>query len=209
MKLEVYNDDSNDDIKMEPSTLNSEMIKYNLLNTTDLLIGSTLFFAQWANKMRNDLNNINKLPVKDQKEYIQAGGDINIFYYHSYYKIKSDEALIITVKPPNNYFYWNFQLNNHWMESLDYVNYNIHINSYKAKYNKDSNGNNIGYIVITHENNISKPALLPATYKNKTVNWLTTINHINGTMLFRWLMTKNFTHPTTELVKLIKITRFN
>ena len=46
-------------------------------------------------------------------------GDPNICYYHSYWKLAPDEALVIEVTPPECES-WNFQLDNHWMESLDY-----------------------------------------------------------------------------------------
>ena len=48
-----------------------------------------------------------------------AGGDPNIRYYHSYWKLSAGEVLRIRVRPPPCRC-WNCQLNNHWMESLDY-----------------------------------------------------------------------------------------
>ena len=48
-----------------------------------------------------------------------AGGDPNIRYYHSYWRLPAGMALRIRVRPPPCRC-WNFQLNNHWMESLDY-----------------------------------------------------------------------------------------
>ena len=48
-----------------------------------------------------------------------AGGDPNICYYHSYWQLGSEEDLVIEVTPPDCDS-WNFQLDNNWMESLDY-----------------------------------------------------------------------------------------
>ena len=65
-----------------------------------------------------------------------AGGDPNIVYYHSHWALAGDEALLIEVTPPACE-YWNFQLNNYWMESLDYRYHNIHTNKHLAQYEAD------------------------------------------------------------------------
>ena len=40
------------------------------------------------------------------------------------------------VTPPECY-YWNFQLDNYWMESLDYRYHRIHVNGHSAALNDD------------------------------------------------------------------------
>ena len=50
---------------------------------------------------------------------LAAGGDPNIVYYHSHWALADDQALVIEAMPPECE-HWNFQLNNYWMESLDY-----------------------------------------------------------------------------------------
>merc|ERR1712228_1052462 len=101
-----------------------------------------------GNKMRADTMHVNKLPVLDQSSYMKAGGDPNIFYYHSYYELMKDEALIIKAFIPPQCRFWNFQLNNHWMESLDYRYHNIHTNNFLAQPDDDDPASYT--IIISH-----------------------------------------------------------
>ena len=76
-----------------------------------------------------------KLPMFDPQVSLAAGGDPNITYYHSHWAIAADEALLIEVMPPECE-HWNFQLNNYWMESLDYRHFRIHTNKHLAHYSR-------------------------------------------------------------------------
>jgi hypothetical protein len=49
----------------------------------------------------------------------RAGGDPELFYLHGYWTLEPDEAWVIRTEVPDCP-YWNFQLNNYWMESLDH-----------------------------------------------------------------------------------------
>ncbi len=79
-----------------------------------------------------------------------------------------DEALMIEVLPPECDA-WNFQLNNHWMESLDYRYHNISINKHSATYEPDGKIR----VVVSHQD----PGL---------PNWIETAHHTEGTMCWRW-----------------------
>ncbi len=96
-----------------------------------------------------------------------AGGDPNIVYYHSHWAVSEDEALLIEAMPPECE-HWNFQLNNYWMESLDYRYHDIHTNKHLAHYEADGSIR----LVVAHED----PGL---------PNWLETAGHTSGTMCFR------------------------
>jgi len=97
--------------------------------------------------------------------------------------LKPDEALVIEAMPPECQ-HWNFQLNNYWMESLDYSNYQIHTNKYLATYRSDGSVR----IIVAHQN----PEL---------PNWINTVGHECGTMCFRWIKAKTHPQPTTRVVK--------
>ena len=113
-----------------------------------------------------------------------AGGDPNIVYYHSHWALAGDEALLIEVTPPACE-YWNFQLNNYWMESLDYRYHNIHTNKHLAQYEADG----AVRLVVAHADQG-----LP--------NWIDTAGHASGTMCFRWVRSESHPEPQTRVVKL-------
>merc|ERR1712176_711405 len=153
-----------------PKALTPIQVDEALSSAASLVFGAGLMFSNWGNKMRSDKKHVNALPVMDQSSYMKAGGDPNIFYYHSYYELMKDEALIIKAIIPKHLF-WNFQLNNHWMESLDYCNFPIHINGDRAVYDEDDNGDKCAYIVVSHDEYVDKTILLPKKYRNCKVNW--------------------------------------
>jgi len=98
-----------------------------------LTAGASLLFAKWA---RDFQKHSNALPRFDQEVSNQAGGDPTIAYYHSHWSLLPDEALVIDVTPPLC-MTWNFQLNDYWMESLDYRYAPVWVNSHTAHYNAD------------------------------------------------------------------------
>ena len=164
-----------------PSPLTARGLDDGLKNAGALVAGAPLLFAKWA---RDFKKHSNELPIFDPQVSLAAGGDPNITYYHSHWAIGRDEALLIEVAPPECE-YWNFQLNNYWMESLDYLHHRIHTNKHLAHLEDDSSVR----LVVAHEN----PGL---------PNWLETAGHNSGTMCFRWVRAKDCPQPRTRLVKL-------
>ena len=164
-----------------PSPLTARDLDEGLKNAGALVAGAPLLFAKWA---RDFKNHSNELPLFDPQVSLAAGGDPNITYYHSHWAIEHDEALMIEVTPPECE-YWNFQLNNYWMESLDYRHHRIHTNKHLAHLEDDSSVR----LIVAHEN----PGL---------PNWIETVGHMYGTMCFRWVRAKEHPQPRTRLVKL-------
>ena len=109
--------------------------------TIDLALKSAAFFVhatsdlfrQWTEDFKAHTN---ELPRFSPEKALEAGGDPNIAYYHSYFKIEDDEALVIELTPPECDF-WNFQMGNYWLESLDYRYYPVHLNKLTTKYKDD------------------------------------------------------------------------
>ena len=126
----------------EPSELTPKIIDEGLRATSSLVAGASLLFAKWA---RDFSVHSNQLPQFDPEVSNAAGGDPNIVYYHSHWALAPDEALVIEVQPPECE-HWNFQLNNYWMESLDYQHFTIHINKHFATYQADQSVR----LIVTH-----------------------------------------------------------
>ena len=98
-----------------PLPLTSQQLDQGLQSAAVLVAGASAMFAKWA---RGFQSHTNELPLFNQQRSNEAGGDPNIRYYHSYWRLGRGEVLRIRATPPPCRA-WNFQLNNHWMESLD------------------------------------------------------------------------------------------
>lgn len=164
-----------------PTPFTPKQLDEGLDTVSALVAGAPLLFAKWA---RDFQKHANKLPRFDPEVSLQAGGDPNIAYYHSYWAVAADEALLIEVTPPECE-YWNFQLSNYWMESLDYRHHRIHTNKFLAEAAADGSIR----LIVSHQD----PGL---------PNWLETAGHSFGTMCFRWVRASEHPQPQTRLVKL-------
>ena len=169
------------DDERRPSPLTPGALDEGLKSASTLVAGASLLFAKWARDFRRHSN---RLPMFDPEVSNAAGGDPNIVYYHSHWALAADEALVIEVTPPVCE-YWNFQLNNYWMESLDYRHHDIHTNKHLARYEADGSVR----LVVAHED----PGL---------PNWIETAGHASGTMCFRWVRSESHPEPRTRVAKL-------
>jgi len=164
-----------------PEPLSPQRIDEGLMKAADLVAGATFLFSRWTQKFQAHAN---KLPRFDPEVSTAAGGDPEIAYYHSFWRLKQDEALVIEATPPPCE-HWNFQLNNFWMESLDYRYFRIHLNKETAVYREDGSV----VVVVAH-----KDPGVP--------NWLTTTGLPMGTMCWRWIRAIEHPVPQTRVVRL-------
>ena len=167
-----------------PSPLTPDAIDRGLTASSNLVVGCAALFANWAEGFRKHKN---QLPEFDQGISLAAGGDPHICYYHSYWELEPEEALVVEVIPPECE-YWNFQINNHWMESLDYRFHRIAINKHQARLRDDGSVR----IVLAH----TDPGV---------DIWLETAGHRRGTMCFRWVRAADHPQPQTRVVKLSEL----
>lgn len=168
----------------KPTPLSPERVEEGLRMAAMFVAGAPLLFARWAKDFQKHTN---QLPQFDAEVSNAAGGDADIIYYHSHWKLKADEALLIEVKPPQCDT-WNFQLNNYWMESLDYRYFNICISKGNAEYEEDGSIK----IMVAHQD----PGIK---------NWIDTAGHHEGTMCFRWYRIDSndvAVEPSCNIVKL-------
>jgi hypothetical protein len=135
--------------------------------------GTAALFADWAEGFAKAPNTLTPM---DPKVTGGAHGDPNIFFHMGYWELRPGEALVIELEPPVCE-YWNLQVNNHWMESLDFRHHRIHLNKHTAQAGADG----CVRAVLAHRD----PGV---------PNWLETAGHTRGTLGLRWV--KADAHPT-------------
>ncbi|MCK9399099.1 MAG: DUF1214 domain-containing protein [Bacteroidales bacterium] len=175
---------SNLDGRKAPDPVTPAQIDEGLKTASMFVAGASLLFARWAKGFQQHTN---RLPQFDPAISNAAGGDESIIYYHSHWKLAPGEALIIEVDPPDCET-WNFQLNNYWMESLDYRYFNICINKASACYEKDGTLR----VIVSH----TDPGHL---------NWIETCGHTEGTMCWRWYRLKASAEPVEPSCRVVKL----
>lgn len=143
--------------------------------------GTARTFLEWSRKFEPHANEI----FDWGQEFFQAaGGDPTIFYLHGYWKLAEDEAWVIETEVPNCEYY-NFVLQNFWVESLDFHRTNIYINNHTAKLN--DNGT-LTIVVSAKDPGFG--------------NWISTDSHTEGTWAMRWIKADSHPIPQSRVVKL-------
>jgi hypothetical protein len=165
----------------KPRPLDPARLDRMLQGASRFVMGCSKLFKSWADGFSEHVNSLPRFP---HEKAFAAGGDPNIAYYHSAFRIDLDEVLIIEATPPAC-DYWNFQLANYWLESLDYRFYDIHLNKGTAAERPDGSVR----IVIAHED--------PGC-----ANWLDPCGHVEGTMCWRWVRAESHPEPSCRLMKL-------
>lgn len=164
-----------------PAPFSAEKLDKGLRSAANQLIGTVDLFIDWTHSYRG---HVNALPAIDQNICQMAGGDPSIYYFHSQWKLADDEALVIEAKRIPECQTWNFQLDNWWMESLDYFNHRIHVNKHTAEYEADGSVR----VIVAH----TDPGL---------PNWIDTASHNDGTMCWRWIGAEEHPGVDTKVVK--------
>lgn len=165
-----------------PDPLTAEKLERGLQGAVRFVTGSAQLFEDWSESF---LATNNALPPADQA-YCQAiGGDPNIFYFHSAWSLADDEVLVIDAETIPECQTWNFQLDNWWMESLDYRHHTIHVNKHTAHYGADGSVR----VVVSH----TDPGV---------PNWVETAGHTMGTMCWRWIGADEHPLLKTRVMKL-------
>jgi hypothetical protein len=106
----------------------------------------------------------------DPKLLAVAQGDPNTTYHYGYWELAEDEVFTVVLEPPARFDYWNLQVGNHWLESLDFLHYDTHVNHETAVVEEDGSVR------------ISICARDPGR-----PNWLDTAGHRRGALALRWV----------------------
>ncbi|ROS05754.1 hypothetical protein EDC56_1306 [Sinobacterium caligoides] len=168
-----------------PKPMTAHDVASSLQATAAFVQGTAQLFADWSQRC---LPHINRFAPWQQAWCQSVGGDANIHYYFSFWQLEDDEALLIECDYIPTCDNWNFQLNNYWMESLDYRYQQIHLNKHGAVVGDD------GRVVI-----------VVAQQPIAVDNFLSTAGHALGTACFRWIGAKEFPDPTMRVVKVTEL----
>ncbi|MBW2268745.1 MAG: DUF1214 domain-containing protein [Deltaproteobacteria bacterium] len=162
-----------------PAPLDSATLDENLGASAAFVKGTADIFADWVEGYSERPNELNTMPDSIRDGAHAAPTQI---VYHGYWKLAPDEALVISATPPEC-SYWNFQLDNYWMESLDYRYHPVTVNKHSAQLEDDGSLR----IVIAHSN----PGV---------PNWMDTAGHHHGTMAMRWNGAEDPPRPDCRVV---------
>ena len=145
--------------------------------------GTARTFLGWVEGFRRD--HFNRFALGDQGFFQAAGGDPNICYLYAFWEMAENEVLQVRSRVPRC-DYWNFQLTNLWMESLDYRFHPVHLNHKTAKLDADG----LLRIHVSHHPVAGLPNNLVAT------------GHTRGVMLMRWIGADEY--PVPELKRMLR-----
>jgi len=164
--------------------ITAEKVDEGLAAASRYVLGTASLFTDWSEGFAQFPN---ELRLLDPEIARAAHGDPNICYFHGYWEIAADEALLFEVTPPSC-DYWNFQLDNYWMESLDYRYHRIDLNHHGAHVLEDGRVQ-----IVVAEQDPGVP------------NWIEAAGHVRGTMCLRWIRADHHPKPECRVVKLAEL----
>ena len=82
----------------KPTAISAESLDTSLKQASGLVLACSSLFSGWAQGFR--ANHSNELPKFDDSVSMGAGGDPNICYYHSYWELGPEDALVIESEIP-------------------------------------------------------------------------------------------------------------
>jgi hypothetical protein len=169
-----------------PRPLDAAEFQARLAAAARYVAGSVNVFTDWTEAFAAHPNQLRPL---SEAVKLGAHGDPRIHYLMGYWTLAPDEALLIETTPPRC-DYWNFQLNNYWLESLDYRYHHIAVNAATAHTEPDGSVR----IVVAH----ADPGL---------PNWIETAGHRHGTMAVRWINAQEHPRPTCRVLRFDALAR--
>jgi len=138
-------------------------------------------FLHWTNTFKEKTNEIHPI---DPSLLAFAQGDPNTSYNNGYFELADGEALEVELSPPKCE-YWNLQVANHWLESLDFLDYRTHYNHSNAVVDADG-----------------KVRLVIAKTDPGVANWIDTAGHDRGCIALRWIKAEEEAVASTRVVRI-------
>ena len=170
----------------KPAPLTPAKLDRGLAAAAAFVTGTARTFVNWVEEFRKYPNAFAPFP---QETCYRTGGDPLIYYLHGFWHLAPDEALVIESEVPECDV-WNFQLDNYWMESLDYRYLPACRNKHTARYNPDGS---VTFVIAARDPGLG--------------NFMDTAGHTCGSMLLRWTRAKTHPQPRCRVVKLASLSR--
>jgi hypothetical protein len=164
-----------------PKPLSEKRARWSLRASASFVSRIATRYAEWPRWFQAQPNRLHDL---EETPFREEGGDPNTCYLHGYWTIGADEALVLETPVPECDV-WNFQLNNYWMESLDYRHHQVCVNKHGARYNPDGS---VTLVVASSDPGVG--------------NFLDTAGHRCGMMILRWTRAQSHPLPRCRVVKL-------
>jgi len=162
-----------------PPPLSPQRLTHGLARAALGVHGIARRFVEWLDMFQERPNTLEFLPPRDGPG---GWGDPTQMFRHGYWTLEPGQALVIDV-PPIDVYYWNFQLNNIWEESLDYDWLQVTVNKHSAVYEPDGTAR----IIVADED----PGF---------ANWIDTNHRRHGTMGMRYNQVVEDIPPTLRVV---------
>ena len=143
------------------------------------LAGTVKQFLAWTASFEAQKHEIEAI---DPRLLAVAQGDPNTSYNYSYWELTDDEAFVIAFTPPACE-YWNLQIGNHWLESLDFMAFRTHVNHETAEL--DASGD-VRIVVAGRDPGVP--------------NWLETAGHRRGALALRFVGAREIPQTHTRVV---------
>ncbi len=179
-----------EDVAMAPRPLTLATLRDGLEKTSEFVQRSIKFWTGISRLTSMRVENDFAPPILGDET--EEANDSTLPQGHTlqpgYFKMADDEALIIEFTPPEGITYWGFAVYNWWYENLDYRFATVHTNMFSATPASDG-----------------RVKIIVAKTDPGLPNWVSTENHNQGTMLFRWTRPEpgiQYPEISTHLVKL-------
>lgn len=167
-----------------PGPLTTKKLNHGLAMAGLYVHGIVDMFQGWMDMFAERPNTLEFLPEADAAN---GWGDPNQLFRHGSWALEPGQAIIVEV-PAIEAYYWNFQLNNMWEESLDYRFYPVTVNKHTATYEPDGTVR----LVIADED----PGF---------GNWIDTTGHRHGSWGLRYNQVVEDIPPTVTVVDVVDL----
>jgi hypothetical protein len=167
-----------------PAPLDPAVFAESLGRARGFVAGVTRQFATWSTSFASRPNEIFPLPAELASA---ARGDPSTRYYNGYFELAEDEALVVDLEPPRCE-YWNLQVCNHWLESLDFMDYRTHYNQHTAQAGPEGS---VRIVIARRDPGVP--------------NWIDTAGHARGAIALRWVNADRDSQPRTRVARLSEL----